>query len=92
MNPSFDVLTKSYSQLRSDLRSARGMLSLVAGLREFFREPVTFEKANEKIKRALEMREQGFLDLVRTQVYDLEGSTYLKLSRMAGCDFPELQS
>ena len=43
MNPRFDVLMKSYSQLRSDLRSARGMRSLVAGLREFFREPVTFE-------------------------------------------------
>jgi len=48
MKPSFDVLTKSYSQLRS----AQGMLSLVAGLREFFREPVTLEKANEEMKSA----------------------------------------
>jgi hypothetical protein len=45
MNPSFDVLRKSYSQLGWDLKAARGMLSLVAGLREFFREPVTLEKA-----------------------------------------------
>ena len=50
------------------------MLSLVAGLREFFREPVTPEKASEEIRRALETREQRFLDLVRTQVYDREAA------------------
>jgi hypothetical protein len=83
---------KSYSQFGSDLRAARGMLSLVAGLREFFREPVTPEKAKEEIRRAVEFREQTFLDLVRTQVYDREGSPYLKLLRMAGCDFADLQT
>jgi len=92
MNPSFDILKKNYSQLRSDLRSAQGMLSLVAGLREFFRDPVTPEKASEEIRRAIETREQRFLDLVRTQVYDREGSPYLKLFRMAGCDFADLQT
>jgi hypothetical protein len=56
--------------LGSDLVAAKGMLSLVAGLRKFFREPVTLQKANEEIKRALETREQRFLDLVRTQIYD----------------------
>ena len=68
------------------------MLSLVAGLREFFLDPVTPEKASEEIRRAVETREQRFLDLVRTQVYDREGSPYLKLFRMAGCDFADLQT
>jgi hypothetical protein len=92
MNRRFNALKKSYSQLRSDLRSAQGMLSLVAGLREFFREPVTLQKANEEIKRALETREQRFLDLVQTQVYGRERSPYLKLLHMVGCDFVDLES
>lgn len=92
MNPAFNALKKSCSQFGSDLRAARGMLSLVAGLREFFRDPVTPEKASEEIRRAVETREQRFLDLVRTQVYDREGSPYLKLFRMAGCDFADLQT
>jgi hypothetical protein len=92
MNPSFDVLRKSYSQLGSDLKAARGMLSLVAGLREFFREPVTLEKAKEEIRRALETREQRFLDLVKSHVYDREASPYLKLLRLVGCDFGDLQT
>jgi len=66
MTSAFSGLKKSYSQLRSDLRSAQGMLSLVAGLRQFFRDPITPEKASEKIRRAVETREQRFLDLVRT--------------------------
>jgi len=68
------------------------MLSLVAGLRGYFRDPVTPEKASEEIRRAVETREQRFLELVRTQVYDRETSPYLKLFRMAGCDFADLQS
>jgi hypothetical protein len=91
MIPAFDFL-KSHSQWTSDLRAGRGMLSLVAGLREFFRDPVTPEKAGEEIRRAVETRGQRFLDLVRTQVYDREGSPYLKLFRMAGCDFADLQA
>ena len=93
MNSTLEPRQKKYSQLRSELNAARGMLSLVAGLREFFREPVTPEKASEEIRRAVETREQRFLYLVRTQVYDLwEGSPYLKLFRMAGCDFADLQT
>jgi hypothetical protein len=91
MNPAFETLKKSYAQLGSDLVAAKGMLSLVAGLRKFFREPVTLQKANEEIKRALETREQRFLDLVRTQIYDREGSPYLKLLQTAGCDFADIE-
>jgi hypothetical protein len=44
------------------------------------------------MKRALETREQRFLDLVRAQVYDREAVLISNCFRMAGCDFPELQS
>jgi hypothetical protein len=64
------------------------MLSLVAGLREFFREPVTLDKANEEIKRALETREQRFLDLVRTQVYDREAVLISNCSEWRAAIFP----
>jgi hypothetical protein len=68
------------------------MLSLIAGLRGFFRQQVTLELANEEIRRELETREQRFLDLVRSQVYDRESNPYFKLLALAGCDFADLQS
>src|SRR5262245_38889554 len=92
MNPAFETLKKSYAELGSDLVAAKGMLSLVTGWREFFREPVTLERAEEETKRALEAREQRFLDRVRTQVYDRVDSPYLKLFRMPCCDFADLQN
>jgi hypothetical protein len=92
MNLSFDALRKYRLQLGSDLNMARGMLSFVAGLRGFFREQVTLQQANETLKRSLDQREQAFLDLVRTHVYCRTESPYLKLFRMAGCDFADLET
>ena len=90
----FDALGKSYSQVRSDLKAARlgGMLPLAKGLREFFREQITLEQAEEGIKTALDRRDEGFLQLVRTQIFNRPGSPYLKLLRMAGCDFGDLEA
>ncbi|HET9787255.1 MAG TPA: hypothetical protein VFP47_08980, partial [Pyrinomonadaceae bacterium] len=68
------------------------MMSLIAGLRGFFRQQVTLEQANEEIRRELETREQRFLDLVRSRVYDRETNPYFKLLALAGCDFADLQS
>jgi hypothetical protein len=68
------------------------MLSLIAGLRGFFRQQVTLEQANEEIRRELETREQRFLDLVRSRVNDRETNPYFKLLALAGCDFADLQS
>jgi hypothetical protein len=86
----FRSLKSNYSRLGTDLKAARGMVSLVSGLREFFREPVSLGAAYEEIRRALEAREQRFLDLVRCLVYERPDSPYLKLLGIAGCDFSDL--
>jgi len=59
---------------------------------EFFRERVTVERAEEEIKRALESREQRFLELILRQVYERPASPYLKLLKIAGCEFSDLQA
>jgi hypothetical protein len=92
MNYKSNELKRSYAQLRTDLAAAQGMVALVAGLREFFRDPVTLQKANMEIRSELETREQRFLDMVQTQVYGRAASPYLKLLKWAGCEFSDLQA
>ncbi len=48
--------------------------------------------AEEKIKRDLERREENFLEVARTQIYERRESPYLKLLRPAGCEFADLQA
>lgn len=86
------ALNNICSQFRSDLQTAKGTLFLIKDLRGLFRQTVTPEQATEEIKRALESREQTFLDLIRTQVYGHKASPYLKLLRAAGCEFGDLQN
>src|SRR5262245_26500913 len=88
----FDAPKKSRSPFRSDLRAAWGTLSLVADLREFFRERITLEQAEEEIKRALESRQENFLELLRTKVYERPSSPYLKLLKIAGCEYSDLRT
>jgi hypothetical protein len=85
-------LKRRYAQLRTDLSAAQGMVALVAGLREFFREPVTVQRALREIHRELEIREQRFLDMAQTQVYGRATSPYLKLLKWSGCEFSDLQA
>jgi hypothetical protein len=92
MNSAFVSLQGAYSQLKTDLGAARGMLSLVLELRKFFDHQVILEQAREDIKRGLEQREKAFLDLVRAQIYERGAGVYFRLLRMAGCDFADLQS
>ncbi len=94
MNRGFDGLRRSYSQLRSDIGQANlgGMWALSKGLREFLREQITLERAQEQIKMALGNREERFLELVRSKVYEFPDSPYLKLLKMAGCEFSDLQA
>jgi len=93
---SIETLTKHYRQIRSDLGDAnfRRMLTLPATLpatlRKFFNERITVERAEEEIKRALDSREDRFLELVHTQIYQRPNSPYLRLLKIAGCDFSDL--
>jgi hypothetical protein len=50
------------------------------------------QHAEEQVKRNLATREERFLALVRSQVYERPGSPYLKLFKIAGCEFSDLQA
>ena len=61
-----------------------------AGLPSFFRQRITISQAEGAIKRGLDQREAGFLDLIRTRVYGDPTSPYLRLLEIAGCEFPDV--
>jgi hypothetical protein len=79
-------------RLWSGLKKVKGRLGLITSLRRFLREPISVEQAHEKIKRALDDREASFLELVRAQIYERRAGPYLKLLKLAGCEFSDLQS
>jgi hypothetical protein len=80
MNLSLVIGKNGYSQFISDLVAARGMLSLVSELRQFFRHRVTLEQAREDIKKGLDQREQAFLDLARALIYERGATGQIRLS------------
>jgi hypothetical protein len=81
----------SYSQqLKSDLKKAIKLLAFTASLPGFLRERVTLELATGEIKKALDTRENRFIELIRAQVYNRPHSPYLKLLNNAGCTFADL--
>jgi len=67
------------------------MWTLAAGLRAFFRDPVTLERAKEEIQYALEHRAERFLDLARVHIYGKADSPYLKLLKEARCELGDLE-
>jgi hypothetical protein len=68
------------------------MLRLVKAVPGFFRERVTLERAKEEIKRGLDRREERFLEIVRSQIFERPKSPYLRLLALAGCEFSDLQA
>ena len=92
--PRLNAIKWNYSQLWSDAKNAdlKGLVALGIGLRGYFRERVTEERAREEIKRALGTREERFLEMARTYVYERPDSPYLKLFKMAGCDWSDLRT
>jgi hypothetical protein len=86
--PYFETLKKHYS----GLRKIPERFALVVSLRRFLRERITVEQAQQNIKRALDRREENFLELVRTHIYERPASPYLKLLKIAGCDFSDLRA
>ncbi len=65
---------------------------LAFGLRRFLRETVTMEQSREIIKSMMEKREENFLAVLRRAVYENERSPYLKLLRLAGCEYGDVES
>src|SRR5262249_28025137 len=59
-------------------------------LRTFYRTRPTLQKAKEEIRRGVEQRGETFLAVARERIYGDSGSPYLRLLRLAGCEFADL--
>jgi len=60
-------------------------------LRKFLKEPVTVEQARKVVKERLENREQNLLTVVKKAVYENNNSPYLKLLKLAGCEYEDFE-
>src|SRR6059036_1680310 len=85
------VLKNRYRALSSEL-NLRGTFALAAAVRRFVSERVTFERAEREVKATLGGRAEIFLDLARTRIYARPSSPYLKLLKLAGCDYSDLEA
>lgn len=61
------------------------------GLRNFLRTPLTLEQSRHILKRRLEERERNLLTIVRSTIYENKNSPYLKLLKLAGCEFGDFE-
>src|SRR4030095_1993418 len=84
-----ESVKRDYRQLNSDLK---GMFAFVRAVPEFLRDPITLQRAEEEIKRDLDCREENFLALARARIYRDPGSPYLKLLKLARCQYSDLQT
>ena len=61
------------------------------GLRRFLKEKITLEQSQEIIERRLANRESNLLTMVKRAIYDNENSPYLKLLKLAGCEYDDFE-
>jgi hypothetical protein len=73
-------------------KKIKGAYDLFPALRDFFSAPITLAQAEEQVKTNLATREERFLALARSQVYERPGSPYLNLLKLAGCEFSDLRT
>lgn len=57
----------------------------------FLRNPITLEEAKAVVKDRLERREKSFLAIARKGIYQSPESPYLKLLKLAGCKYGDLE-
>lgn len=87
-----DGLKRHYSEFSSDLTKLKGRVSFLVSLRRFFRDRITLAQAQDEIKKLLDSRTERFLELARTQIYERPASPYLRLLKIAGCQFSDLRA
>ena len=61
------------------------------GLRGFLKEPITLEQSHQIIKQRLQDREKNLLTIVKRTIYEYKNSPYLKLLRLAGCEYGDFE-
>lgn len=62
------------------------------GLREYLRNPLTLEQSKVIIKSRLERRVDTFLSILKKGVYENDKSPYLKLLKLAGCEYEDIEA
>ena len=75
----------------SILAQAKMYWRLGIGLRGFLKEPITLEQARSIIKDRLANRERNLLTIVRRAIYENKRSPYLKLLKLAGCEYGDFE-
>jgi hypothetical protein len=66
-------------------------LTLPAAVRAFLAEPVSIARAEKEIRQKLENRGPRFLEFARVHIFEQPASPYLKLLRIAGCEYADLE-
>ena len=61
------------------------------GLREFLKEPITLAQSRQIIKQRLADRENNLLAIVKKAIYEHEASPYLKLLKLAKCEYGDFE-
>jgi hypothetical protein len=82
----------SVRDLISDLRKLERLFLLPPGVRAFLRERVTPAQAAAEVRQLLDQREDTFLRMVQTHVFESSHSPYRPLFKAAGCDLSDLQA
>ncbi len=75
----------------SKIGTAKMYWRFTRNLRKFYKEKVTIEQAQKVIKERLENREKNLLAIVKGAIYENENSPYLKLLRLAGCEYGDFE-
>ncbi len=70
---------------------ARLYLRLIREVRDFLKEPFTLEQSRRIIEERLKNREGNLLALVKKAIYENDGSPYLKLLKLAGCEYGDFE-
>jgi hypothetical protein len=67
-------------------------LQFATAFNGFLRTTITIDDAQAYVRRAIEAREENFLQVVRTAVFAQEGSPYRALCRHAGLEFGDIEA
>ena len=62
------------------------------GLKGYLKKPITLEQSREIIKKRLERRTDVFLTIIKKAVYENKKSPYLKLLKLFGCEYGDIES
>jgi len=86
------LLSLSPMKNRPTFSDVVGGLRFFSGLPRLLRYRVTAEKAHAALKDRFEHRQVNFLALMKDAIYGFPASPYLKLLRLAGCEFRDLEA